>query len=103
MKKFKIPALISTLALLPLTIFLATLNLANANSNEDNPLPFLPRFQHSQPHAQFQPPPQQLQPQQQQHINQPSQKQPLNSNEPSNGHKNQFDNRSPSVTSVMPV
>ena len=101
MKKFKIPILIPTLALLPLTIFLATLNLANANSNEDNPLPFLPRFQHSQSHAQLQPP-QQLQPQHQQQINQHPQKQPLNSNEQSNGHKNRFDNRSPSVTSVMP-
>ena len=107
MKKLEILALISALALLPLMIFLATLNLANANSNdlEDNPLPFLPPFQHyqSQSHSQLQPhPPQQLQPQQQQHINQPSQNQPLNSNEPSNGHKNRFDNRSPSVTSVMP-
>ena len=103
MKKFKIPILIPNLALLPLTIFLATLNLANANSNEDNPLPFLPPFQHSQSQSQFQPqPPQQLQSQQQQQINQPSQKQPLNSNELSNGHKNQFDNHSPTVTSVMP-
>jgi hypothetical protein len=106
MKKFKIPALIPTLALLPITIFLATLNLANANSSEDNPLPFLPPFQHSQSqsqsHAQLQPPPQQLQPQQQQQINQHSQKQPLNSNILSNGHKNQFDNHSPTVTSVMP-
>ena len=99
MKKF--PALIPTLALLSLTIFLATLNLANANSSEDNPLPFLPPLQHSQSqsHVQLQPPPHQLQPQQQQQqINQ----QPLNSNEMSNGHKNQFDNRSPTVTSVMP-
>ena len=93
----KLPALISTLALLPLTIFLATVNLANANSNEDNPLPFLPPFQHSQSQSQLQPVPQQPQ-QHQQHINQRA----LNSNEPSLGHKNQFDNRSPSVTSVMP-
>ena len=94
MKKFKSPALISTLALLPLAIFSATLNLANANSNEDNPLPFLPPFQHSQSqsHSQSQPQP----PQQQQQINQPSQKQPLNSNELSN------DNHSPTVTSIMP-
>jgi hypothetical protein len=40
----------------------------------------------------------QPQPQHQQHINQ----QPLNSNKQSHGLKNQFDNRSPSVTSVMP-
>ena len=93
MNKFKILALIPTLSLLLVT----TLNIANADSNEDNPVPFLPPFQHSQP--QLQPvPPQQLQPQHQQHINQ----QPLNSNEPSYGHKNQFDNTSPSVTSVMP-
>ena len=103
MKKFKIPALISTLALLPLTIFLATLTLANANSNEYNPLPFLPPFQRSQSqsHSQLQPSPQQPQ-QHQQHTNQPPQKQPLNSNELSNGHKNQFDNHSPTVTSIMP-
>jgi hypothetical protein len=98
MKKF--PALIPALALLPLTIFLATLNLANANSIEDNPLPFLPPFQHSQSHSQLQPSPQQ--PQHQQQINQPTQKQPLNSNELSKGHKNQFDNHSPTVTSIMP-
>jgi hypothetical protein len=101
MKKFKSPALISTLALLPLTIFLATLNLANANSNdlEDNPVPFLPPFQHSQSQSHSQLPPS---PQQQQQINQAVQKQPLNSNELSNGHKNQFDNHSPTITSVMP-
>jgi hypothetical protein len=94
MKKF--PALIPTLALLPLMIFLTTLNVANANSNEDNPLPFLPPFQHSQ--SQLQPSTQQHQ----QQLNQPPQKQPLNSNEMNNGHKNQFDNHSPTVTSVMP-
>src|SRR5918911_231672 len=98
MNKFKIPALISTLSLLLLT----TSNIANADSNEDNPVPFLPPFQHSQSesHPQLQPVPQQ--PQQQQHMNPPLEKQPLNSNEQSNGHKNQFDNRSPTVTSIMP-
>ena len=103
MKKFKIPALIPTLSLLPLMIFLATLNLAKANSNQDNPLPFLPPLQQSQSqsHSQSQPSPQQLQ-QHQQQINQPPQKQPLNSNELSNGHRNQFDNHSPTVTSIMP-
>jgi hypothetical protein len=100
MKKFKISALIPILSLLPLMIFLATLNLAKANSNQDNPLPFLPPFQHSQSQSQSQPSPQQQQHQQQ--INQPPQKQPLNSNELSNGHKNQFDNHSPTVTSIMP-
>jgi hypothetical protein len=80
--------------------FLATSNLSNANSIEDNPLPFLPPFQHSQSHSQLQPSPQQ--PQHQQQINQPTQKQPLNSNELSKGHKNQFDNHSPAVTSIMP-
>jgi hypothetical protein len=99
MKKFKIPALIPTLSLLLVT----TLNIANADLNEDNPVPFLPPFQHSQSqsHSQLQPSPQQLQ-QHQQHMNPSLEKQPLNSNEPSYGHKNQFDNRSPSVTSVMP-
>ena len=89
MNKFKIPALISTLALFP-WIFLATLNLANANSNEDNPVPFLPPFEHPQSLSQLQPSEQQPQ-RHQQHINQ----QLLNSNEASNGHKNQFDNHSP--------
>jgi hypothetical protein len=42
MKKFKIPALIPTLSLLLVT----TLNIANADLNEDNPVPFLPPFQH---------------------------------------------------------
>jgi hypothetical protein len=91
MNKFKILALILTLFLLLVT----TLNIANADSNEDNPVPFLPPFQHSQ--SQLQPAPQQLQ-QHQQHINQ----QPLNSNDLSISHKNQFDNPSPTVTSVMP-
>jgi hypothetical protein len=92
MNKFKILPLIPTLSLLLVT----TLNIADADSNEDNPVPFLPPFQHSQSqsHPQLQPVPQQYP----QHINQ----QPLNSNELSNGHKNQFDNRSPTVTSVMP-
>ena len=75
-------------------LLLTTLNIANADSNEDNPVPFLPPFQHSHFYPQLQLVPQQHQ----QHIKQ----QPLNSNEPSYGHKNQFDNRSPSVTSVMP-
>jgi len=90
MNKFKILPLIPTLSLLLVT----TLNIADADSNEDNPVPFLPPFQHSQSQSQLQAVPQQYQ----QHINQ----QPLNSNELSNGHKNQFDNRSPTVTSVMP-
>ena len=96
MNKFKILGSIPTLSLLLVT----TLNIANADSNQDNPVPFLPPFQHSQSqsHPNLQPVPQQSQPQHQQHINQ----QPLNSNEPSYGHNNQFDNRSPSVTSVMP-
>ena len=96
MNKFKILGSIPTLSLLLVT----TLNIANADSNQDNPVPFLPPFQHSQSqsHPHLQPVPQQSQPQHQQHINQ----QPLNSNEPSYGHNNQFDNRSPSVTSVMP-
>jgi hypothetical protein len=93
MNKFKILALILTLSLLLVT----TLNIANADSNEDNPVPFLPPFQHSQSQSQLQPAPQQLQ-QHQQHINQ----QPLNSNDLSISHKNQFDNPSPTVTSVMP-
>ena len=86
MNKFKILALIPALSLLLVT---TTLNIANADSNKDNPVPFLPPFQHSQ--SQLQPVPQQHQ----QHMN------PLlNSNDLS--HKNQFDNRSPTVTSVMP-
>jgi hypothetical protein len=94
MNKFKILALIPAMSLLLVT----TLNIANADSNEDNPVPFLPPFQHYQSQLQTHPP-QQLQPQQhQQHINQ----RPLNSNEAIYGHKNQFDNSSPSVTSVMP-
>ena len=35
-------------------------------------------------------------------MNPTPEKQPLNLKEPSNGHKNQFDNRSPTVTSMMP-
>ena len=90
MNKFKILALIPAMSLLLVT----TLNIANADSNEDNPVPFLPPFQHYQ--SQSQPVPQQSQ--HQRHINQ----RPLNSNEAIYGHKNQFDNSSPSVTSVMP-
>ena len=93
MKKFKITALISTLSLLLFT----TLNIANADSNEDNPVPFLPPFQHSQPQSQPS-----EQPQHPQHMNSPLEKQPLNLKESSNGHKDQFDNRSPTVTSVLP-
>ena len=74
MNKFKILALIPTLSLLLLT----TLNIANADPNKDNPVPFLPPFQHSQ--SQLQP----VSQQHQQHMNPP-----LNSN----SHKNQFDNR----------
>jgi hypothetical protein len=95
MNKFKILALIPTLSLLLAT----TLNIANADSNEDNPVPFLPPFQHYK--SQLQPVPQQPQ-QHQQHMNSSLEKQTLNSNEQSNGHKNQFDNHSPTVTSVMP-
>jgi hypothetical protein len=88
MNKFKILTLIPTLSLLLVT---TTLNIANADTNKDNPVPFLPPFQHSQ--SQLQPVPQQHQ----QHINPP-----LNSNDLSNSHNNQFDDRSPTVTSVMP-
>jgi hypothetical protein len=108
MKKFKVEefsqALIPTLAViistLLVTIFLTTLNLANANSNglQDNPLPFLPPFQHSQPQLQ-----QSQQPQHQQDMNQPQQKQPLHTNEMSHIHNsNKFDNRSPTVVPIMP-
>ena len=88
MNKFKILTLIPTLSLLLVT----TLNIANADSN---PIPFLPPIQHSQTSGH-------LQSQQQEHqqpMSQPIQK---HTNEMPNGHKNQFDNRSPSVTSVMP-
>jgi hypothetical protein len=84
--------LIPTLAVMILTslvtIFSTTLNIANAISNElqDNPLPFLPSPQ--QPQSQL------SQPQHQQ--------QPLNSNELSNSHNNQFDNHSPTVVSILP-
>jgi hypothetical protein len=99
MNKFKILVLIPTLSLLLVT----TLNIANADLNEDNPVPFLPPFQHSQSqsHSQLHPVPQQPQ-QYQQHINQSPHKQPMNSNQLNNSHKSQFDNHSPSVTSVMP-
>jgi hypothetical protein len=94
MNKFKIPALISTLSLLLLT----TLNIANADSNEDRPIPFLPPFQHSQSQLQ----PLERQPLHPLHMNPPPEKQSLNLKESSNGHKNQFDNHSPTVTSIMP-
>ena len=81
----KIPALILTSSLLLLT----TLNIAYA---DPNPIPFLPPLQHSLSKSQLQPVPLQ-------HQQPPPQKQLLNSN---NGHKNQFDNPSPAVTSIMP-
>ena len=86
----KIAALILTSSiLLPIT----TLNLANADSN---PIPFLPPVQHSQSQSQ---PSEDPQPQQyQQQMSQTTHKQPLHTN----AHNNQFDNHSPSVTSVMP-
>ena len=102
MKKFKIPELAFMISTLLVSIFLTTFNIANANSNDlqNNPVPFLPPFQHSQ--SQLHPVPQQ-QPQHPQHINQqPPEKQPLNSNDLSNDHKNQFNNHSPTVISIMP-
>ena len=90
MNKFKILTLIPTLSLLLLT----TLNIANADSN---PIPFLPPVQHPQSQSQTSG---HLQSQQhQQPMSQPVQKHPTKM---PNGHNNQFDNRSPSVTSVMP-
>jgi formate-dependent phosphoribosylglycinamide formyltransferase (GAR transformylase) len=83
----KIPALILTLSVL---LLITTLNIANASSN---PIPFLPPIQHSQSQSQ---PSEHLQPQQQ--MSQTVHNQPLHTN----AHNNQFDNHSPSVTSVMP-
>jgi hypothetical protein len=102
MKKLKvtfcqalIPAIAGIIFTLVITICLSTLNTANANSSDlqDNPLPFLPPFQS------------QLQPSQQQHqqdMNHPTQKQPLHTNEMNDSHNNKFDNRSPTVVSIMP-
>jgi hypothetical protein len=82
-----IPALILTSSVL---LLITTLNLANASSN---PIPFLPPVEHSQSQSQH------LQPQQyQKQMSQTTHKQPLHTN----AHNNQFDNHSPSVTSVMP-
>ena len=93
MNKFKTLTLIPTLSLLLLT----TLNIANADSN---PIPFLPPIQHSQFQSQTS---EHLQSQQQQQHQQPmSQSIQKHTNEMPNGRNNQFDNRSPSVTSVMP-
>ena len=89
MNKFKILTLIPILSLLLVT----TLNIANADSN---PIPFLPPIQHSQSQSQTS---EYLQPQHQQQMNQPIQK---HTTKMPNGHNNQFDNHSPSVTSVMP-
>jgi hypothetical protein len=108
MKKFKVeefsqafmPTLAVIISTLLVTIFLTTLNLANGNSNglQDNPLPFLPPFRHSQSQLQ-----QSQQPQHQQDMNQPQQKQPLHTNEMSHIHNsNKFDNRSPTVVLIMP-
>ena len=83
----KIPALILTSSVL---VLITTLNLANASSN---PIPFLPPIQHSQS-ALASEHPQQYQ----QQMAQPAHNQPLHSN----AHNSQFDNHSPSVTSVMP-
>jgi hypothetical protein len=85
----KIPALILTSYVL---LLITTLNIANATSN---PIPFLPPIQHSQ--TQWQPSEHLQPPQQQQQMSQP-----LHSNEMPNTHNNQFDNHSPTVTSVMP-
>ena len=90
MNKFKILGSIPTLSLLLVT----TLKIANADSN---PIPFLPPIQHSQSQSQTS---EHLQPQhQQQQMTQPIQK---HTTKMPNGHNNQFDNHSPSVTSVMP-
>jgi hypothetical protein len=81
----KIPALILTSSVL---LLITTLNIANTSSN---PIPFLPPIQsQSQPSDD----PQYHQPQ----MGQNTHNQPLHTN----AHKNQFDNPSPSVTSVMP-
>ena len=90
MNKFKTLTSIPTLSLLLVTTF----NIANADSN---PIPFLPPVQHSQSQSQTSG---HLQSQQhQQPMSQPIQK---HTNDMPNGHNNQFDNQSPSVTSVMP-
>jgi hypothetical protein len=105
MKKFKVkfsqaltPALAVIISTLLVTIFLTTLNIANANSNDlqDNPFPFLPLFQHS--HSQLQP---SQQPQHQQQMNQSTHEQSPDRNEMINSY-NKFDNRSPTVVSIMP-
>jgi hypothetical protein len=88
MNKVKTLTLIPTLSLLLGT----TLNIANADSN---PIPFLPPIQHSQTSGH-------LQSQQQEHQQPMSQSIQKHINEMPNAHNNQFDNRSPSVTSVMP-
>ncbi len=120
--KFEFPqALIPTSAVVisTCTDFLATLNIANAdsfplslvqlqlpyqqpdtsgmnittNSNElrHNPIPFLPPVQQSQ-----------SQPSQPQHQQQSPQNQPLNANVMSESHSNKFYTHSPSVVSVLP-
>jgi hypothetical protein len=92
MNKFKTLSLIPTMSLLLVT----TLNIANADSN---PIPFLPPIQHSQTQSHT---PEHLQ-SQQQHQQQPmSQAIQKHTTKMANGHNNQFDNQSPSVTSVMP-
>ncbi|HJT47714.1 MAG TPA: hypothetical protein VJ729_05990 [Nitrososphaeraceae archaeon] len=68
------------------------MNIANAGSNH---IPFLTPVQHSQSQPQ---PSEHPQPQQQQQMSQTTYNQPLHTN----AHNNQFDNQSPSVTSVMP-
>jgi hypothetical protein len=83
----KIPALILTSSVL---LLITTLNLANASSN---PIPFLPPVQHSQSQSQLS-----EDPQPQQQMGQTTDEQPSHTN----AHNNQFDNQSPSVTSVMP-
>ena len=84
----KIPALILTSSVL----LLVTMNIANASSN---PIPFLPPVQHSQSQSQLS-----EHPQPQQQMTQTAHKQPLHTMP--DAHNNQFDNHSPSVTSVMP-
>jgi hypothetical protein len=83
----KIPTLILISSVL---LLITTLNIANASSN---PIPFLPPVQHYQSQSQLS-----EDPQSQEQMGQTTDKQPLHTN----AHNNQFDNHSPSVTSVMP-
>ena len=80
----KIPALILTSSIL---LLITTLNIANASSN---PIPFLPPVQSQSQQSEH--------PQPQQQMGQTAHNQPLHTDV----HNNQFENHSPSVTSVMP-